>query len=196
MTAVIAGQTGVMNASAFLSATLFLILAFSTVSDGGLIPAMQLATGAVNTVLHVWEKIRKDGKVEINDIAAEMNKLQNDMREIDSVVKNTNAIVYGLVTRLSKDTRLELQLNELGMHLSKINSAKRLFTEYMKHPELTEKMTLEDFARWCVSQRPSSIPELMERIHTITTPVSEPGLINPGVHATLLDVLKVNYFFI
>lgn len=178
-----------MNASDLLPLSLLLIFIFSTVSgDGGIIPALQLAASAVKISINMRDKFR-NGAVRIEDITSEMKKLQMEMKGIKR--ENTNAIVNDLVNRLIRDPRVKLQLNELSMHISEINLAKKRFAEYVKDPKLTEKVKLEDFARQCISHNSSSIFKLMETIQSIITPVSDSGLINPGVHAVVLDALKV-----
>ncbi|XP_077283676.1 uncharacterized protein LOC143909525 [Arctopsyche grandis] len=154
------------------------------------IPALDLAEDAVSAVMHAWTHLKANKDIKLGDIAESLNTLQERMQVIDIVVKNTEAQMHGLVSQLSKNTQTELKLHELSELVSRISSTSRLMHEYMKNPNITERITLEDFATWCVSHNADSVSGLLERISMMTSPLSDPGLINPGVLNTLLEAMK------
>lgn len=180
-----------MKAHIVVVSIIGLVILFPGNSAIAVVPALQLAANVITTVVNVWTHLKANKDVKLDDLAKSLNMLQDQMQDIDSVVKNTEAQMYGLVSQLSKNTRTELKLHELSELVSRVSSTSKLMHEYMKNPNITERLTLEDFATWCVSHKPDSVSGLLERISMITAPVSDPGLINPGVLNLLLETMKV-----
>lgn len=66
---------------------------------------------------------------------------------------------------------MELRLNDLLDYLTRIDVLhKYKFQQYVNGRENFERLTLEDFAKSVVSHDPSSIYNLMERIHAFIMP--------------------------
>jgi hypothetical protein len=95
-----------------------------------------------------------------------------------------------LLSKMGRDTRLELRLHEMADLLSRVSAANRQMREYVRLQEELEKSTLVDFTQWCVSHDPGALPGLLERVHSLVTPPHH-HLLGRGILQLIVDDLKV-----
>ncbi|KAL1497458.1 hypothetical protein ABEB36_008426 [Hypothenemus hampei] len=131
-------------------------------------------------ILHKTER-KLFGKIErIN------SRLDDLAYRVDSIgTQSMTTILHTLPERV----RLELRLNDLLDYLTRMEANHRRMLKYSTAEKEYERLTLEDFARSVISHDPSSVLNLVERIHAFVAP-NRRGITNNGLLELLANAMQ------
>ncbi|CAG9562206.1 unnamed protein product [Danaus chrysippus] len=168
------------------------------------VDVLKLGVEIGEEVLQSWDVIGKQfnstGGVELPIIKRRERMVLAKLADISKAIQRLeiqverNGVVAMLLARASnRGARLELRLHELGDLLSRVTSADRQMREYVRLQRELERITLEDFAEWCVSHDPGALPGLLERVHSLIAPPYRHLLGGGGILHMILSDLQVRY---
>lgn len=149
---------------------------------GDVIDVIKVGLDLKNDIFHTWESVNAGlpslgSSVDIPFLKAKEREVLSRIEEVHRVVnklelklEQNGVVLSSLSLQLSRDSRLELKLNEVSDLLSRVENADRLMREYVSRQEDLESVTLENFAAWVVAHGPTSLVGLIERIHALVVP--------------------------
>lgn len=152
-------------------------------------------------VLSSWDVIGKPfnvtGGVELpvirrreREVLARLAQVNRAIEKLELDIEKTGAIAMVLAKNSANGARLELRLKDISDLLGRVASADRQMREYMKYQNDLERVTLEDFAEWCVSHDAGALPGLLERVHSLIVPPHK-HLLGRGLLQLMIDDLQV-----
>lgn len=95
---------------------------------------------------------------------------------------------------LPERVRLELRLNDLLDYITRMEANYRRMQNYGTEEKDYERLTMEDFAQSVISHDPSSVVNLVERIHAFVVPHRR-GITNSGLFGLLANAMQVIKLF-
>ncbi|KAG6449172.1 hypothetical protein O3G_MSEX005930 [Manduca sexta] len=145
------------------------------------IEVIRLGTDITGQVLDSWDAIGQlsnaTGGVQFpyfkpkdQVVLTRLRHISGQIRKVEHAIDKVGAMTFYLGKNLGRGTDLELRLHEMTDLLNRVSSADRKMREYMGLQQELEKVTLLDFAEWCVSHDQGALPGLLERIHSLIVP--------------------------
>lgn len=130
-----------------------------------------------------------NGNEEVNGVVIQMTNLLRYLQILEQGISNIDAVASSLAAE-PKSKRLELWLYELVGLVHQVNTASSMLLEYTRSDKEIEEVTLEDFARSCVSHNPAALPGILERLQRlIISPYAH--RLNQNFYELILQNLKV-----
>lgn len=189
----------VRRARTFLALLALAASAHALIDDA--LDVIRLSKEIGEEVLSSWDLIGKpfnvSGGVDLpivrrreREVLSRLAQVTRAIEKLELGVEKTGAIAILIAKNAGRGARLELRLHEMSDLLSRVSSADRQMREYVRYQQELERSTLQDFAGWCVSHDPGSLPGLLERIHSLIVPPHK-NLLGRGLLQLMLNDLQV-----
>ncbi|XP_023948444.2 uncharacterized protein LOC112053291 isoform X1 [Bicyclus anynana] len=180
--------------------SLLLILASAHAFIDEAVDVLKLGKEIGEEVLNSWDILGKplnlSGGVDLPVIRRRermvLGRLAEISRKIERLelgLEGTRAVAMLIAKTAGRGARLELRLHEMADLLSRVAVADLQMREYVRLQKELERSTLENFALWCVSHDSTSLPGLLERVHSLIAPPHK-HLLGRGILNLVLDDLQ------
>ncbi|XP_060803250.1 uncharacterized protein LOC106138026 isoform X2 [Amyelois transitella] len=103
-------------------------------------------------------------------VLARIAQITRAINKVEASIERTSSMLVLLSKNSGKGTRLELRLHEMADLLSRVSAADAKMREYVTLQRDLEKITLENFAMWCVSHDSGALPSVLDRVHALVAP--------------------------
>ncbi|XP_053609789.1 uncharacterized protein orion isoform X2 [Plodia interpunctella] len=163
---------------------LFALLALAHVSIAlvdDVLDIIKLGKEISEDIINSWDIVGKpfnaSGGVELplfrrreKAVLRRIAQISRSIEKVEASIERTSGVLMLLTKNNGKGSRLELRLHEMTDLLSRVSAADAKMREYVTLQRDLEKITLENFAMWCVSHDAGALPSILDRVHALIAP--------------------------
>ncbi|XP_066151748.1 uncharacterized protein [Euwallacea fornicatus] len=170
------------------------------ITVSGVLDIIKVGTDVTVALAKAWDLVDQNidfSEVPIPILQKTENKLFGKIERINSRLDDLASRIDVIGTQsmttilhnLPERVRLELRLNDLIDYMTRMDTNYQRMQKYSTEQKDFERLTLEDFSQTVISHDPSSIVNLVERVHTFLVPHRK-GIVQGGLFDLLANAMQ------